>query len=131
MKKIKETKKEPDYKAPVVAKKSRSQVLLAENFTPHPLLENFVDQKFRSLVTVKLMSPANGDTVKNPVVLKVDPSGQTIDIVILNNRNVAVWQSQSGKSEIKISQLLIPGLYYWKIIVRDELVGVRKFFIVN
>ena len=129
--KIKKTKKEPDYKAPVVTKKSRSQVLLAENFTPHPLLENFVDQKFRSLITVEMVSPANGDTLRNPLVLKLNAAGRSYELEILNNKNIEVWRNQSGLNEVKVQKSLAPGLYYWKVMVTEELVAIRKFFVVE
>jgi len=125
----KEVLKEQVVETPNVKRNVPTRSVLAENFTPNPILENFVDQKFRSLLTVKIISPTNGDTVKNPVIMYLRNHSEEYKIVVLNNRNIEVWKTVSNLTNLKIKKNLQPGLYYWKIVVKDELVEMGKFYV--
>ncbi len=107
--------------------------MLAENFVENPLLESFIDQKYRSTTMFELISPAKGDTVKMPVEFKWRSDTKTHHylVVLLDNRNNEVWNGSTMGSRIVVNQALHPGLYYWKLQADNDLMGVRKFYIVS
>jgi hypothetical protein len=107
--------------------------LLADNFTPNPAFENMLGTTVRE-GGITMLKPDNGLTFHHRSVIRfewkktegravriqiVDPSGRQA----LNVENIThSWLEVPADS-------LPPGLYYYKVVVEDELVHLGKFFV--
>ncbi len=135
--KLVDTKKEKEDSSIIETKQSKRPViepkLIAENFLENSMLENFIDQNYRSETSVTGLYPVNGDTLRKPYLIKwvSKSAGSVLRISLLDNRNREVWQSSVSEEavSVEIPTPLSPGLYYWKLLVNDNLFIVRKFYV--
>lgn len=132
---VESKKKEPSSKRIDVSlpKQTSEPKILAENFVENPLLENFIDQNYRSANVITDLFPVSGDTLRRPFTFKwkSETTGVIYKISVLNNRNKEVWQQSGGEQTVFLDKALSPGLYYWKLLVNDNLFTVRKFYVLK
>jgi hypothetical protein len=98
-------------------------------FAINPNLEFMIDSRSRSF-TVSVHSPANNSTLTGRILFSWREFGsEPLRLVIVSNRNEAVFASPVRDSQFLFSQRLPPGCYYWKLESANELYHVGKFFI--
>jgi hypothetical protein len=105
------------------------QHLLADNFSVSPNLENLVNSVLRSASPL-VLSPKNGLVVSQPIlfVWKTQESGP-FTVKILSNTEKVSKSMRVEKSRLLFTGKLNPGLYYWKLECKDELLYVGKFMV--
>ena len=101
----------------------------AANFAPYPELESLVQTVSRSQ-SVTVRSPGIEDSVAEIIVFDWDTEAAgpiTLRIISNIGRDVRAFSNQT--SPVKLSLSLKPGLYYWKLEDRNDLLYVGKFFV--
>ncbi len=106
--------------------------MYAANFEPNFVLDDLIEDSFRDDSNILVEKPPLGDTLKqNPeFVLKNIPTEKFI-IEILSNQNHVVLADTLLESEQKYlpnTQAFTPGLYYWKVYVGEDMIGIGKFY---
>jgi hypothetical protein len=106
-------------------------ISLSENFRENRILENFINRNVRSETIVQIISPSIEDTLSEPVIFKwLKPGGTNfITLILVDNKNKALYKANVDGNEIKYGGKLKPGLYYWKIESNGKLEVVGKFYI--
>lgn len=102
-----------------------------ENFRVNPNLESMIGSKFRSS-TVQVLSPRNYQAYGRDVVFSWEEyKRKPLTLKILNNRNVTIFQYNLAENEsrFEFNKKLNPGLYYWKLECRHDLLFVGNFYI--
>jgi len=108
-------------------------ILLAQNFTPNPALESLLGTTTRNGY-FKMIRPDNmavfpkgGGILFEWKTLDTGPVG----IVIVDNRGIKITdfkEELKNYKKVSTSQLRA-GLYYYKLMIKDELVYIGKFII--
>jgi hypothetical protein len=111
----------PDEPAP---KNTVSEPVLADNFTESPNLEDLVHTDFRSS-SVEVISPSNGDVVQTPILFKWKGTDEAMTLKILTNKERTIVSGDA----FTVNKKLAPGLYYWKLETKKELVFIGKFLV--
>jgi len=103
--------------------------LFADNFSESPNLENLVNAVSRS-ESPFVVSPKNNDVVSQDILFrwKMHDAG-LITITILSNSENVVRSVSLEQSTFLFSEKLDPGLYYWKLERKGDLLYVGKFFV--
>ncbi len=122
---------ESNEKTPMVS----DTIRYAQSFSTHPVYENLVSAKYRSGNDPKVQGPVPGAIFSSGDTLKIswtpDPNDQ-YQLVILDNLARQVKEIKGGSEGFLIWPLdLKPGLYYWKLLGRDEMWKVGKIKIIN
>jgi len=105
------------------------RVLVADNFSESPNLENLVNSVSRSESPFEV-SPRNNEIVKKEILFRWKMQGvEFVTITILSNKEDVLKSSSLKRSNFLYSEKLKPGLYYWKLEHKDELLYVGKFFV--
>ncbi len=120
-----EIRKSPTKEADEV----NQQKNIADNFSESPNLENLVNSASRSESPL-VVSPKNNADVGREILFewKVQEVG-SVSLTILSNREEVLKAVTLNKSKLLFSGKLNPGLYYWKLERKDELLYVGKFFV--
>lgn len=100
----------------------------AANFTESPNLEDLVQTQFRS-IAVEVITPKAGDVVKQPVVFKWKGVNEPLTIKILSNKERTLASANITTNTYTTKKILSPGLYYWKLETKDEVIYVGKFLV--
>jgi|SRR5208283_5397701 len=102
---------------------------LADNFSESPNLENLVNSVLRSESPL-VVSPKNNADVGREILFewKVQEVG-SVRLTIFSNREEVLKAITLNKTKLFFSGKLDPGLYYWKLECKDELLYVGKFFV--
>jgi hypothetical protein len=105
------------------------QGFFADNFTISPNLENLVNVHSRSL-SIQVLSPLNGEIIKERILFrwKVDTDDR-LTLKILSNKETILQAISVRGSRYILVQKFPPGLYYWKLESKDELLYLGKFFV--
>ncbi len=105
------------------------QEFFADNFTVSPNLENLVNVHSRSL-SIQVLSPLNGENVKERILFqwKADADDR-LTLKILSNKEKTLQTISVRGSRYVFLQKIPPGLYYWKLEDKDELLYLGKFFV--
>jgi len=110
-------------------------VLLAGAFAPLPWMEGLVGEATR-YSGIRLISPefsisvTRGDTIR---FSWNDGDYGMIDLVFTDNKGQTVWKKShlEGKTYLVIADAFSPGLYYWKLLLDEELGFVGKVKVVR
>lgn len=106
-----------------------SQKFLAENFVVSPNLENLVNASLRS-ASIQILSPLNGENFKEKIFFqwKTD-ANERLTLKILSNKEKTLETISVRGPRYIFSQKIPPGLYYWKLENKDELLHLGKFLV--
>ncbi len=103
--------------------------LFAEHFAELPEYEDLVNGAFRA-GSMQVLSPGIGDVVTDPVVFRWRTEIQgRVYLEILNNREEVVHSGEVGTLPYVVQRPATPGLYYWKLVGKEELLFVGKFLV--
>jgi len=98
-------------------------------FDESPNLEDLLHSSMRSS-TIKVVSPPDGYNAKNQIEFRWENGiSKTYYLKILNNREEIVQQDTLQGKSFLLKKLPAPGLYYWKLENRSELLHLGKFII--
>lgn len=100
----------------------------AANFIESPNLEDLVQTQFRS-IAVEVITPKAGDVVQQPVVFKWKGVDEPLTIKILSNKEQTLATANITTNTYTTKKILSPGLYYWKLETKDEVIYVGKFLV--
>ncbi len=101
----------------------------ARNYVESPNLQGLVGRSFRS-GDIKILAPAVGEVMHDSLAFGWDTQAPPPFVLrIVNNREDSVLTRSLGDSHFVLRQKLEPGLYYWKLESRDQLLYVGKFFV--
>lgn len=104
--------------------------LYAANFQPLPMFEEMLSSNLRA-PTLNILSPHPGQKVENGKIRfewQADEPGPFY-LKILNNRGRDVVAIETEQHRVVVTQKLSPGLYYWKLETREELLFLGKFIV--
>ena len=112
---------------------SRSQLATKEkfaaNFKVDPEFEDLVNGRSRS-EAFGVMSPANGSVLGPDAVFSWKGEGRKpLTLSIMNNKGETVLTENVPPSQFVLKRRLTPGLYYWRIENKSELLHVGKFYV--
>lgn len=112
------------------SKETRSGNLLAStNFEASPELEELTHLSFRSSQQ-EIISPALGTTVSLPIRFAwMGKHYSSYELQILTNKGKVVKALTIHATHYLWSDQLDPGLYYWKLLAKDQLLLAGKFII--
>lgn len=98
-------------------------------FDESPNLEDLLHSAMRSS-NIKVVSPPDGFNAKNHIEFRWENGNSaTYYLKILNNREEIVQQDTLQGTNFLLKKLPAPGLYYWKLENRTELLHLGKFII--
>ena len=120
----------PEFrKSPTKDSKVNHSRIFADNFSESPNLENLVNSASRSELPL-IVSPKNNVVVSQKILFewKMQEAG-LVSVTILSNREEVLKNIRLKQSKFLFSVKLNPGLYYWKLQRKDELLYVGKFFV--
>lgn len=101
------------------------------NFRVNPNLENMIGTQYRS-VAVQIVSPLNNSTLHGDIVFAWKKNLHSpLTLKIINNKNEVAYNYAVEGNHFVFKQKLVPGLYYWKLENRQDLLHIGKFFIKN
>ncbi|HTR80488.1 MAG TPA: hypothetical protein VMM58_02585 [Bacteroidota bacterium] len=102
---------------------------IEHSFAYSPTLENLVNSVARSPM-IKIISPKNGSNVDRSIkfIWQSTQKGP-YTIKILSNREKTIYNATSLNSQWTFNEKLEPGLYYWKLENKEDLLFVGKFFV--
>ncbi len=103
--------------------------LLAEDFHTSPNLENLVNAQQRSQ-TIRVLSPRIGAIVDRRVKFEWEgDGGEAVKIEIISNKDRILYAVSVSSSPYLFERQLSPGLYYWKLEGKNDLLYVGKFIV--
>lgn len=101
----------------------------AANFKVDPELEDLVNGRSRS-AAFSATSPTNGSVLGPDAMFSWKGEGRkSLTLSIMNNKGDTVLIESPPPSRFVLKQRLSPGLYYWKIESKSELLYVGKFLV--
>ncbi len=105
------------------------QGFFADNFTVSPDLENLVNAHLRSF-SIRVLSPLNGENFTKRILFqwKADVDDR-LTLKILSNKEKILQTISVRGSRYVFSRKIPPGLYYWKLESKDELLYLGKFLV--
>ncbi len=101
------------------------------DFQVNPNLENMIDSQYRSSVT-KVLSPRNNARLSGDITFKwekVQSARPALTLKILDNKNKLFCEYEVSGNGFVLKEKLPPGLFYWKLENREDLLYIGKFFI--
>ncbi|MBI2428569.1 MAG: hypothetical protein HYV29_07215 [Ignavibacteriales bacterium] len=102
--------------------------LLADNFSESLNMEDLVQTQFRS-ISVEVITPDVGEVVQQPIEFKWEDVGEPLSLKILSNKERTLISAQVTTNSYTAQKKFAPGLYYWKLETKDELIFVGKFLV--
>ena len=100
----------------------------ADNFDPSPYLDEMLTNISRSS-NILVISPNNDENFNSDIIFKWEElGGVNIYLKILNNKGEEFFNISTDKNQFHYSQILKPGLYYWKLENEDDLLYLGKFY---
>ncbi len=117
-------------KGPATGKRGMGQQgILADNFSESPNLEDYVNSASRSASSI-VLSPNNGAVVHRQIRFEWKPQGVgPVTVKILSNKEKVLKSVKLVGSKFLFTEKLKPGLYYWKLESKDELLYVGKILV--
>jgi hypothetical protein len=111
--------------------KKTTKPLPPPNFRVNPNLESMIGTQYRS-VAVQIVSPVNNSTLSGDIVFSWKKNiHSTLTLKIINNKNKTACHYSIEGNRFVFKEKLAPGLYYWKLENRHDLLYIGKFFIKN
>ena len=106
---------------------TRTEQSLPDNFSISINLENLINSQSRSLSTY-VISPVNGESLKDTIAFRWKADiNDPITLKILTNKEETVESVIVRHSPYFFTRKISPGLYYWKLESKDELLYLGKF----
>ena len=107
--------------------------LLAQNFIPDPAMESLLGTTARS-GDFRMIRPADGTVFRKSSVIEFElkiPDNRHVRLIIAGNtgRKVAEYKLEKRNHQKVNASSFSPGLYYFKLLIHDELVYAGKFII--
>lgn len=103
--------------------------LSPRNFRVNPNLESTIGTQYRS-ASIQILSPRNNVRLSGDIFFSWKKSTQPILILkIINNQNEVFYNYSVSGNRFIFKQKLSPGLYYWKLENKNDLLYIGKFFI--
>ena len=103
---------------------------LAENFTPNPGFESLVGAKFRSGNVPLVINPPIDTVISRGAKLHFEgknPSADILELEVLDNKGKLIWSSaETTDIDLLVDIDWLPGLYYWKLLGKEELFQVGR-----
>ena len=118
--------------APDTGKTVNPQTLAeTDYFAANMVLENYISSNSGNSSKIEIISPSVGAEVKMPVRFEwmTTRKNVTLRFVVLNNRNIPVYERLINGKELTIDTKLNPALYYWKLESPDSIEAMGKFII--
>lgn len=110
-------------------KVERGDVVAVNSFAISHNLEDLVNAELRS-PSVTILTPANNSIPKGPILFSWQRGeAGPLTLKILSNTEKILYSSKTEKSRLLLKEKLHPGLYYWKLESKDELLYVGKFLV--
>jgi hypothetical protein len=108
----------------------RQSPLMADNFKPNDVLENFVNRQYRA-GAAEIITPNNADTLSSPIRFKwKEMEGiHSFIVAVVDNKNEEVWRGSTESYELTCDLKFSSGLYYWMLKTDGDILSVRKFFV--
>jgi hypothetical protein len=102
--------------------------VFAANFVPSPGLDQLVGANFRS-EQIRILSPPAGRTAAGqPVLFRwTGRAPGPVTVQLLSNTGKLLFERETPGDRIEYTGRLIPGLYYWKLVGREDLLAAGKF----
>lgn len=119
-----ELAKVPAQETPV----KEQEQLLADNFSESINMEDLVQTQFRS-ISVEVLTPEINEVVQQPIEFKWEDVGEPLTLKILSNKERTLISTQVTTNSYTAQKKFAPGLYYWKLETKDELIYVGKFLV--
>jgi hypothetical protein len=106
-----------------------SEATYAGTFAELPELESLVATETRS-AGIDVVTPAIGMVVHQPIVFNWAADGDvSLTLSVLTNKDSIVHTVRAATLPYVLRRSLTPGLYYWKLENREEVVFVGKFLV--
>jgi hypothetical protein len=107
----------------------QQKALLADNFAVSADLENLVTTQSRS-ASIQVISPPNDAVSRQSILFQWKTDGNDpLILKILSNKEKKIQSISVRESRYVFTQKIPPGLYYWKLESKGELLHVGKFFV--
>ena len=111
------------------------KILLSENFQPDFTLENTIYQQYRSPeTTFEIISPLDSTifNVKEDIIFNLTGEDKIQGLIIYNNKSEIVFEKHGlNQGSYNFENALLPGVYYWQIIVNNQKTWGNKLFIID
>ncbi|MDD8019428.1 MAG: hypothetical protein PHP42_13730, partial [Bacteroidota bacterium] len=120
--------KEPAHGVKQQPVKKDNDALLVANFTESPNMEDLVQNQFRS-TSIEALSPIVGKVASQPIIFKWKGYDEQVTVKVLSNKEVPVSSTTVDGTSLTLKKNLSPGLYYWKLESKEELLFVGKFIV--
>jgi len=99
------------------------------NYLVNSNLEIMIGSQSRS-ADVQIKSPRNNVYLEGHILFSWEETGlKPLHLKILNNSNEALFEYEVDENRLEFKEKLSPGLYYWKLESKNDLLYVGKFFI--
>jgi hypothetical protein len=122
-------KREPE-KSPDKGRYEEPEDLYAENFKVNETLESFVGVSVRGDEIDTVISPRNDEVMVGwPRFAWKGSADEPLSLAIFNNSGAEIFRSRITGDRFVLERRLVPGLYYWKLEGKDELLHVGKFLV--
>jgi hypothetical protein len=109
--------------------KKNLKKVFAENYRVNPNLENMIGSKYRS-ADVEILSPHNNAYIKGEILFSWKRiSHSPLTLKIINNKNEEFFDHLIKENKYLLKRRLSPGLYYWKLENKNDLLYIGKFFV--
>ena len=107
----------------------RASQKVPPDFRVNHNLENMIGSQSRS-ANVRIFSPRNNIYLtKNILFSWEEIRNKPLQLKILNNRNEVFFEYTAKDNRVLFKERLAPGLYYWKLESKNDLLYVGKFFV--
>ena len=102
----------------------------SDPFAPSPDMENLVTMVLRAPDPCRVVSPANGSTVRSGKIrFAWSGASRRQSFHIMNNKEEELFKAAPPGTAYFFTSNLKPGLYYWKLIQDGELALTGKFYV--
>ncbi|MDZ7391613.1 MAG: zf-HC2 domain-containing protein [candidate division KSB1 bacterium] len=120
---------EPAVLAKRAEPKTEMSQAYAMNFRPLPYLEAMIDDVTRSF-SLTVLSPRINEKLSGNILFRwAGDSANVASLKILNNRGAEIFATEPEQNQFIFKERLAPGLYYWKLESKEEVVYVGKFLV--
>jgi|GEM_PF-3287793 len=102
----------------------------AMNYTESPYLESYIGET-RS-VSFEIINPGRSARFKHNESVGFNwytNTNEAITLIILNNNEEEIFNGRIESLPFILEQILLPGLYYWKVETEDDLLYFDKFYV--
>ncbi len=124
-----------DLNIPVVKKSAKTNSgkinnrVTKANFKVNPNLESMINSHYRS-EGIEIIAPKNNTVIKEPITFAwKETTYSSLILKIINNQNQVFHHHEVKGNSYTFQPKLNPGLYYWKLENKNDLLFIGKFII--